>query len=255
MIIIKTPAEIEILRAGGRHLATILEKITQKVKPGVTTFELDQYASQLIKEAGDTPAFLNYQPEGAKYPYPASLCVSLNDEVVHGIPSADRFFKEGDTVSLDLGLKHKGFFTDMAVTVPVGEIDPRTKKLLSVTREALQKGIASARAGSRVGDISHAIESSIRPYDYGIVEVLSGHGVGRAIHEDPYVPNFGPPGQGPELVPGMVIAIEPMVNLGTKNVKLDPDGYTYRTRDGARSAHFEHTVLVTEKGPEILTRA
>ena len=199
------------------------------------------------------PAFLNYQPEGAKYPYPASLCVSVNDEVVHGIPSEERILKEGDIVGLDLGLKHKNLFTDMAITVPVGKIDKESAKLLDVTQRALAKGISAARGGNTVGDISHAVESEVRPHGYGIVEVLSGHGVGRSIHEDPYIPNFGKPGTGEKLVSGMVVAIEPMINLGTKNVKLDPDGYTYRTRDGSRSAHFEHTVLITNGDPEILT--
>lgn len=253
-MIAKTQEEIEVLREGGRRLTEILEKVKEKVHPGISTKELDTYAEKLIREGGDTPAFLSYTPEGAKFPYPASLCVSVNNEVVHGIPSGERILKEGDTVSLDLGLKHKNLFTDMAMTVPVGKIDAEAKKLLQVTREALEWGIRAARVGNRVGDISHAVESFIRPYKYGIVEVLSGHGVGRSLHEDPYVPNFGKPGTGSKLVAGMVIAIEPMINAGTKNVKLDSDGYTYRTTDGKWSAHFEHTVLITENGPEILTK-
>ena len=252
-MIIKTEEEIKILREGGKRLAQILNKVKDKVRPGISTKELDTYAYELIKEGGDEPAFLNYRPEGAEYPYPASLCVSVNDEVVHGIPNADRILKEGDIVGIDCGLKHKNLFTDMAITVPVGEIDAEVKKLLKVTREALEKGVSAARAGNRVGDVSHAIESFVRPYKYGIVEVLSGHGVGRSIHEDPYVPNFGKPGTGPKLEAGMVIAIEPMINEGTKNVKLDSDGYTYRTVDDKKSAHFEHTVLISETGPEILT--
>jgi methionyl aminopeptidase len=253
-MIIKTDEEIKILREGGRRLAEILNKVAGRIRPGISTQELDDAAYKFIREGGDEPAFLNYQPESARYPYPASLCVSVNDEVVHGIPSEKNILKEGDTVSLDLGLKHKGLFTDMAITVPVGSINKDSAKLLEVAKRALSAGIKVVCAGKRVGDISHAIESAVRAHGYGIVEVLSGHGVGRSIHEDPYVPNFGKPGTGEELVSGMVIAIEPMVNLGTKNVKLDPDGYTYRTADGKKSAHFEHTVLVTENGPEILTK-
>lgn len=257
MIIIKTPQEIEILREGGRRLATVLHKIKEKVVPGVSTRDLDIYAHELIKENGDEPAFLNYRPAGAKLPFPASLCVSLNNEVVHGIPSKDRILKEGDIVSLDLGLKHKGLFTDMAITVPVGVVNEGSKALLKITEQALQIGIAVARAGNTVGDIGHAIESFIRSRKenkYGIVEILSGHGVGRAIHENPYIPNFGKSGTGVKLVPGMVMALEPMINNGTKNVTLDADGYTFRTTDGKRSAHFEHTILITDNEPEILTK-
>ncbi|KKQ86950.1 MAG: Methionine aminopeptidase [Parcubacteria group bacterium GW2011_GWF2_38_8] len=253
-IIIKTKEEIEILREGGKRLATVLYEVKEKVKPGISTKDLDDYAFKLIKEMGDEPAFLNYQPEGASIPYPASLCVSVNNEVVHGIPDAKKILREGDIVSLDLGLKHKGFFTDMALTVPVGEISSGSKKLIEVTEKALQVGINAAQGGNKVGDISYAIESFVRPHKYGIVEVLSGHGVGKAIHEDPYVPNFGKADTGVKLLPGMVIAIEPMLNGGTKNVVLDEDGYTFRTADGKKSAHFEHTILITKGKPEILTK-
>jgi len=254
MIIIKTTEEIEILREGGKRLAGILEKVKEKVAPGISTKELDQYAFSLIQELGDEPAFLHYQPEGAFTPYPASLCVSVNDEVVHGIPKENVFLKEGDVVTIDLGLKHRGMFTDMALSVPVGKVSPAIEKLLKITEGALYQGIDAALGGKRVGDIGFAIEKFVRPYKYGIVEILAGHGVGKKIHEDPYVPNFGRKGAGELLRPGMVIAIEPMLNLGTKNVILDPDGYTFRTADGKPSAHFEHTVLITEKEPEILTR-
>ena len=253
-IIIKTPKEIEILREGGKRLATVLYKVKEIIKPGISTKDLDDYAFKLTKEMGDEPAFLNYQPEGASIPYPASLCVSVNNEVVHGIPDAKKILREGDIVSLDLGLKHKGFFTDMALTVPVGEINSGSKKLIEVTEKALQVGINATQGGNKVGDISYAIESFVRPHKYGIVEVLSGHGVGKAIHEDPYVPNFGKADTGAKLLPGMVIAIEPMLNNGTKNVVLDKDGYTFRTADGKKSAHFEHTILITEGKPEILTK-
>ncbi|HEY4494208.1 MAG TPA: type I methionyl aminopeptidase [Candidatus Paceibacterota bacterium] len=254
-IIIKTPQEIEILREGGRRLATILHKVRGKVAPGVSTKELDDYAYELIKEGGDEPAFLNYQPDGAPAPFPASLCVSVNSEVAHGIPREDKILKEGDIVSIDLGLKHRGLYTDMALTMPVGVVGPASEKLIRVTAEALEVGISAAVAGNKVGDIGHAIEDFVRPHRYGIVEVLSGHGVGRAIHEDPYVPNFGKGNTGAKLVPGMVIAIEPMLNNGTKNVILEDDGYTFHTADGKKSAHFEHTILITDDEPEILTKA
>jgi methionyl aminopeptidase len=251
-VIIKTKEEIEILREGGRRLAAILAKVKDKVRPGVTTLELDQYAYELIRAGGDEPAFLNYRPEGHDIAYPASLCTSVNNEVVHGIPNASKILKEGDIISIDLGLKHRGLFTDHAVTVSVGEASKATRKLLHATEEALIAGIGQARAGNTVGDIGYAIESKAERY--GIVEELSGHGVGRKIHEDPYIPNFGKKGQGAKLVPGMVIAIEPMFNIGGADIVSDEDGYTIKTADGSRSAHFEHTVLVTEGEPEILTK-
>jgi methionyl aminopeptidase len=254
MIIIKTPEEIKILREGGRRLAKVLYQVRDKVAPGISTKELDAYAEKLIREMGDEPAFLHYRPEGADRPYPASLCVSVNSEVVHGIPGQKRILKEGDIISLDLGLKHKNLFTDMAITVPVGEVKKENLKLLQITEQALQVGINAAMAGNTVGDIGYAIESFIRPYKYGIVEILAGHGVGRAIHEDPHIPNFGKKGKGAKLVPGMVIALEPMINLGTKNVTIDDDGYTFCTADGKNSAHFEHTILITDGEPEILTK-
>ncbi|TRZ64756.1 type I methionyl aminopeptidase [bacterium] len=254
MIIIKTKDEIEIIREGGKRLAFVLNKVKEKVATGISTWELDKYAEKLITEMGDYPAFLNYRPEGADKPYPASLCISVNDEVVHGIPSRERILKEGDIVSLDLGLRHKGLYTDMAMTVPVGEVSPASLKLIEVTEKALKIGISTCYVGNKVGDISHAIESFVRPHRYGIVEVLAGHGVGKAIHEDPYIPNFGSSGTGAKLVPGMVIALEPMLNNGTKNVTLDKDGYTFRTADHKKSAHFEHTILITEGNPEILTQ-
>ncbi len=261
MIIIKTPEEIEILREGGKHLAIILYKIKEIIKPGISTKDLDIYAEKLIREMGDTPAFLNYRPEGISKPYPASLCVSVNDEVVHGIPNKNRILKEGDMVTLDLGLKHKGLFTDMAITVPVGKITPENLKLMQVAEQALRVGIDTARAGNTIGDISNSIENFVhlrkdkeKNRQYGIVEVLAGHGVGRAIHEDPHIPNFGKKGTGAKLVFGMVLALEPMINLGTKKVTIDNDGYTFRTADGKNSAHFEHTILITDGEAEVLTK-
>lgn len=253
MIIIKTPEEIEIIREGGKRLATVIYKVKDMIKPGISTWELDKYAEKLIKENGDYPSFLNHKSKETDIPYPASLCVSVNEEVVHGIPKKNKILKEGDTISLDLGLRHKGLYTDMAITVGVGEISNGSKKLLEITEKALHVGIKAAQCGNKIGDISHAIESFIRPHKYGIVEVLAGHGVGKAVHEDPYIPNFGKAGTGAKLEKGMVIAIEPMINSGTKNVVLNKDGWTFRTADGKKSAHFEHTILITDGEPEILT--
>lgn len=255
-IIIKTKEEIEIIREGGKHLAYVLSEVAKKVAPGVSTKELDEYAEKLIRELGDIPAFKNYKPYGAKTPFPATLCVSINDEVVHGIPT-NRILKEGDIVALDCGVKHKGYFTDMAITVPVGKISKEDKKLLEITREALIIGVKAAKIGKRVGDIGYAIESFVRKqkHNYGIVDILSGHGVGKYIHEDPFVPNFGDKNTGEKLVEGMVIAIEPMLNMGTKNVFLDKaDDWTFKTRDGKNSAHFELTIAVGKNGGEILTK-
>ncbi len=254
MIIIKNNDEIALIREAGKRLAFVLYKTAEKVAPGISTWELDKYAEKLITEMGDYPAFLNYKPDGASYAYPASLCVSVNDEVVHGIPKKDKILKVGDIISLDLGLRHKGYFADMAITVPVGGVSAASLKLIKTTEKSLQVGIEAARAGNKIGDIGHAIESFVRPHKYGIVEVLAGHGVGKAIHEDPFIPNFGKAGTGTKLVPGMVIAIEPMLNNGTKHVTLDDDDWTFRTADRKKSAHFEHTILITNGDPEILTR-
>jgi methionyl aminopeptidase len=259
-ITIKTQQEIEQLREGGRRLAEILEKVAQKVAPGVSTYELDQYARSLIEAYGDTASFLNYQPDGAEYPYPAALCTSVNNEVVHGIPKKNCVLKEGDIISIDLGIRHNGLFTDHARTIPVGKVSKEVSELLSVAETALLEGVAAVRPGARVGDIGYAISSYIKKFGdgvskYGIVDVLSGHGVGYEVHEEPFIPNFGRKGTGALLKPGMVLAIEPMVNLGTKNVVLLNDGYTYKTEDGSKSAHFEHTIVVTDNGAEIITIA
>ncbi len=253
MIIIKTDSEIARLKKGGPILAAILRDVAKRVAPGISTAELDAYAYECIKKAGHTPAFLDYQPEGATFPYPSTLCVSVNSEVVHGIPGK-KILKEGDIVSLDLGLNYEGVFLDHAVTVPVGEISAKNKKLLSATKTALEAGIEAIVPGARLGDIGYAIQSVAEEAGLGIVYGFSGHGVGRYIHEDPYVQNTGKPGKGEALVPGMVIAIEPMFTLGGEDVVLAADGYTYKTADGTRAAHFEHTVLITETGAEILTK-
>lgn len=254
MITIKTKQEITILREGGRRLALVLRALTEAAVPGVSSFALNELAERLVRDGGDTPSFLGYAPHGAKRAFPATLCLSINDEVVHGIPNeTEKFLKEGDIVSLDMGLVHQALYTDSAVTVGMGKIDAKARELLKVTREALAVGIKAVRAGCTTGDIGFAIESFVKPYDFGIVRELAGHGVGYQIHEEPYVPNFGEKGKGPVLKAGMVIAIEPMLNIGGAAIKLDKDGYTYRTRDGSLSAHFEHTIAVTEKGAEILT--
>lgn len=253
MITTKTKEDIRILREGGKRHAEILRAVVTKVRPGISTKELDEYAAKLITEKGDFSSFLNYKPEGAPYPYPASICTSINDEVVHGLPSEDRILKEGDIISIDLGLVHGGLFTDAAVTVPVGIVDPELAQLMEVTKSAMMAGIKAAKGGKTVGDIGAAIERYALPYGYSIIDELVGHGVGYRVHEDPYVPNYGDPKTGPKLVPGMVLAIEPMLNLGVGKVVLDADGYTYRTQDGEPSAHFEHTILITKGDAEILT--
>lgn len=251
-ITIKNPQQIEILREAGRHHARILNELESLVVPGVTALELNAIAEEKVRAVGAKPSFLNYQPDHTYPLYPASLCVSINNEVVHGIPKADMVVKSGDIVSIDLGLQYKGLFTDSARTVIVGDVSVEKKQLVYDTREALMLGIQAAQPGNTVGDIGYAIES-FNDKRYGNVRELSGHGVGIAVHEDPYVPNYGKRGQGAKLKPGMVIAIEPMFNLGTSDVNFHDDGYTVSTRDGAVSAHVEHTVLITENGPEILT--
>lgn len=251
--LIKTEEEIALIREGGRRLATVLQELKKMTKPGVTTKELDLAAEKFIREAGDEPAFLNYRPEGARIPYPGTLCVSINNEVVHGI-AGDKILQEGDIVGLDLGVKHKGYFTDSAITVPVGEIDAAAKKLLQVTEESLHLGIKEARAGKTVGDIGHVIEKYVQKHGFVVVEELGGHGVGYRQHEEPHIANYGTPGHGTRLKKGMVLALEPVVNEGTRYIKLLPDGYTYVTKDHKRSGHFEHTILITDGDAEILTK-
>jgi methionyl aminopeptidase len=254
-VTIKTKEEIDILREGGKRLAYILAEVGMAVKDGVSTLDLDNLARKLVEEGGDKSAFLNYKPAGMKRPYPASICVSINDAIVHGIPNEEpQIIKDGDIVSLDMGLIHKGLFTDAAITVAVGEVDEVGKNLIEDTRRALYEGIKAVKDGNHVRDISYAIEKYVRPKRLGIVEELCGHGVGYKVHEDPYIPNYCLEDKGEKLKAGMVIAIEPMLNEGSKHITLDADGYTYRTADGSRSAHFEHTIVVTKDGAEILTQ-
>jgi len=255
MIKIKTKEEIQILREGGKRHAEILSALKAMIRPGVSTKALEEESRRLIAEGGDTSAFLNYQPNGASRPFPASLCVSINDEVVHGIPNEkEKILNEGDIVSIDLGLIHKGMITDAAITVPVGKISKELELLLETTEKALMAGIKAAKGGKTTGDIGVAIERMAIAKGYGVVEELAGHGVGYDVHEDPFVPNFGQTGKGDALRVGMVIAIEPMFNLGNRHVVLDSDNWTYRTKDGKPSAHFEHTVVITKGEPEILTK-
>lgn len=248
---LKSGKDLEHLRESCKRLAHVLDETEKIIKPGITTKEIDTFVYNKIIELGDKPAFLNYKPFGAAYPYPGSICLSVNDEVVHGI-GGDRVLQEGDIIGIDGGITHKGMISDSARTIAVGKISDEDAKLLEVTKAALHAGIKAAICGAYVNDISKAIEKAI-PKKYGIVKILSGHGVGYKVHEEPYVPNFDDGVRGPKLVPGMVLAIEPMVTLGTDEVFLEEDGYTFTTADHKNAAHFEHTILITEGEAEILT--
>ena len=246
MINLRTKEEIEKLRRSNRLVAQALLKVREAIRPGVTTAELDRIAEETIRKGGGRPAFKGYRG------YPANLCVSVNEEVVHGIPGPRRL-QEGDIVSLDLGVLMDGYYGDAAITVPVGKVSEEAQKLIKVTEEALHKGIEKARVGNRLYDISHAIQSWVESFGFSVVRDFVGHGIGRQLHEEPQVPNFGPPNQGPRLMVGMVLAIEPMVNAGGWQVKVREDGWTVVTADGSLSAHFEHTIAITEEGPDILS--
>ena len=252
---IKNETERAHLIEAGKRLAKVLQALKSKVAPGVTTEELDDLAEQLIVEGGDEPCFLGYTPEGAGRPYPATLCVSINDEIVHGIPNeSTKTLTEGDIVGLDLGLRHEGIIVDAAITVPVGAIDEESVRLLRATEAALGAGIAAARPGNHMGDISSAIQAGIEQAGFKVVKELGGHGVGERVHEEPFVPNWGRPGTGVALTEGMVLALEPIAAAGKAAIVLAPDGYTYRTKDGSRSAHFEHTILIEKGGARIITQ-
>ena len=237
---------------GGRILALVLQELRRHVRAGSTTKALDKIAFDLIRGAGCKSAFLGYQPHGADRPYPATLCASINDGVVHGLPS-DRSLQEGDVLKLDLGLIHKGWYLDSAVTVPVGTVSKEVHALIAATEEALARGIEQAKAGATVGDIGHAIERYVKHKKFSVVEALTGHGIGRQLHEDPNVFNVGRPGRGIDLKEGIVIAIEPMVAMGNARVKQLPDD-SFVTADGSLAAHFEHTIAITKSGPRILTK-
>ena len=252
----KTPEEIEILKEAGVILAKMLKEIAKEAVPGVTTLSLHDKAMELTEEYGVEPILLGYHPTFADYPYPAAVCISVNDCVQHGIPSEEVVLKEGDTVNIDMSISHKGMIVDSGITVPVGSISDEAKRLLAVTQEALAHGIKAAQPGGHIGDISAAIEQFVESRGFSVVEVLCGHGVGYAVHEEPTIPNFGTKGTGPKIEVGHVYAIEPIVNIGKPDVYFDDegDGYSVYTEDGSWSAHFEHTVAITENGPLILTK-
>jgi methionyl aminopeptidase len=247
MITLKSDREIEMMRVAGRTTAQILDTMCHMAVPGVSTWELDHYAETRCKELGVTPAFKGY------HGFPACVCISVNDEVVHGIPSKKRILKEGDIVGLDFGVIQDGWVGDTARTVAVGKVAPQAEKLLKATQECLMRGIAQAKPGNRVFDIGHAVQNYVEGLGFSVVREFVGHGIGRALHEDPQVPNYGPKGKGMVLKAGMVIAIEPMINAGRPDVRVLQDGWTAVTTDRSLSAHFEHTVAITENGPRILT--
>ena len=248
MIVLRTAKEIDMMRKACQISAEALQVAGEAVKPGITTYEIDQIAYRYIKKQGAEPNFLNYNG------FPATACISINDEVIHGIPSKKRVLKEGDIVSIDLGAKVNGYNGDNAATFACGVISDEAKRLCDTTRESLYLGVEQAVAGNRIGDIAFAIQSYCEERGFSVVREYTGHGVGKHLHEDPSVPNFGTAGRGQRLLPGMTIAIEPMINMGTKAVKCLPDGWTVKTLDGKLSAHFEHTIAITKGEPIILTK-
>ncbi|MFT5387010.1 MAG: methionyl aminopeptidase [Candidatus Omnitrophota bacterium] len=245
-ITIKTPEELHVMREAGKILAGIIAELKSSLKSGMTTNEIDLLTQRLIEERKVIPAFKGYRG------FPGCACISVNHEIVHGIPG-DLVVNNGDIVSVDVGIIYKDFYSDTAITIPLGQIEPQIQKLLDVTRNSLARGIEKAVVGSKLTDISHAIQKYVEKQDLSIVREFVGHGIGRNLHEDPEVPNFGPANRGPELKEGMVLAIEPMVNIGTRETKILEDGWTVVTQDGKPSAHFEHCVAITKDGPEILT--
>jgi methionyl aminopeptidase len=248
VIYLKTRREIERIRAAGRVVGNVLEFLRQRIEPGVTTAQLDRWAEEYIRSVpGAEPAFKGL------YGFPATLCTSVNEEVVHGIPSDRRVLREGDIISIDVGVKLDGYYGDAAATFPVGEVSPEAARLLETTRRALEAGIAVARPGAQIGDISAAIQETAEAAGYRVVRELVGHGIGTRPHEEPQVPNYGRRGHGLRLRPGLVLAIEPMFNAGSEEIRTLDDQWTIVTKDGSLSAHFEHTVAITEEGPEILT--
>lgn len=246
-IIIKSPAEIAIMRKAGSILSSIIRDLKCSLEPGMTTIDIDQLAEKLITKNRVIPAFKGYRG------FPGCACVSVNEEVVHGIP-CERIVNTGDIVSVDVGIIYNGYYSDTAITIPIGKVEPKIQALLDVTQQALQKGIDQIKPGNHVSDISHAIQHYVESKDLGIVRDFVGHGIGKNLHEDPEIPNYGSPGHGPILQEGMVFAIEPMVNLGDHRTDVCDDGWTVVTRDGLPSAHFEHTVAVSKNGADILTQ-
>lgn len=248
MIILKSPEEIEKMRSSNAIVSEILSELKEIVLPGARTIDLDRRAEEITRKKGAKPAFKGYRG------YPFSLCTSLNSEVVHGMPSADKALKEGDILSLDFGVYYQGYYGDAAVTLPVGRVPKTAGRLMEVTEQALYIGIGQARKGNRLGDISASVQQHVEAAGFSVVRDYVGHGIGKNLHEDPQIPNFGVKGRGLELKPGMVFAIEPMVNEGTYDVRVLSDGWTVVTEDGRLSAHFEHSIAVTEDGPVILSR-
>ena len=247
MIKIKSQEEIELMREAGRITRDTLKVVENSIKVGISTKELDKIAYDYIKSQGATPSFKNYNG------FPASICASVNDTIVHGIPSSDIILKEGDIISIDVGAKFQGYHGDAARTFPVGKIDPKVKRLIKITEQSFFEGIKGLKSGAFVGDVSNRVQSFVEKNGYSVVRELVGHGIGKQLHEDPMVPNFGRTGSGPRLSANCTIAIEPMVNMGDRNVMFLSDGWTCKTRDGLPSAHYENTVLITDNGVEILT--
>jgi methionyl aminopeptidase len=247
MILLKSPQELAKMEVANRIVAEVLEGIKERVAPGVETRELDELAEAMCRGRGVEPAFKGYRG------YPSSVCISVNEEIVHGIPGARRL-KAGDLVSLDFGVKYQGYYGDAALTVGVGEVTPKARVLMEATEKALYAGIDQAKVGKHLTDISHAVQTVVEGAGFGVIREFVGHGIGRSLHEDPQIPNFGPPGRGPVLQAGMTLAIEPMTSMGAWQVKILQDGWTAVTQDGSLAAHFEHTVAVTENGPLILSR-
>jgi methionyl aminopeptidase len=247
MIVCRSAAELEKMREAGRLVGEVLTELAALVAPGVTTADLDAAAERRILRAGGAPAFKGY------HGYPATICASVNEEVIHGIPSGRRVLNEGDVISIDVGAVLDGYFGDSAITLPVGQVSEAAATLLRVTEESLFKAIEAVKPGGRVSDIGHAVQQHVEAYGFSVVREFVGHGIGQQMHEEPQIPNYGDPGRGPRLAEGMVLAIEPMVNAGKPAVKVLADGWTAMTRDGSLSAHFEHTVAVTANGPWILT--
>ena len=247
MIICKSPAEIEKLRRSGRMVRELLEEIREQVRPGISTMDLERFVTGRLAQRGARAAFKGYRG------YPCSLCTSVNEQVIHGIPS-DRLLNDGDILSVDMGVIVDGYYGDSAITIPVGEIPESAQRLLSVTEGALGQAIAKVRLGNRLGDVSAGVQQYVEPRGYSVVREFVGHGIGRELHEEPQIPNFGPPGHGPVLKEGMVLAIEPMVNAGGPAVRVLNDNWTAVTVDGKLSAHFEHMVAVSQNGPDVLTR-
>lgn len=248
MIVLKSAREIALMRQAGQILSDVMDRLRGFVKSGMSTQEIDEEVERIIVDRGARPAFKGYRG------FPATACISINDEVVHGIPSPGRRLKEGDIVGLDLGCIVDGYYADCAFTLAIGEVPPAVQKLLAVTRESLELAIAQCWPGRRLSDVSHAVQRHVETNGFGVVRAFVGHGIGRQLHEEPQIPNFGEPGRGPQLKPGMVLAIEPMVTMGNWEVTILEDGWTAVTKDGSLAAHFEHTVAVTEAGADVLTR-